>query len=151
MLNPSQAHKSELESELRDERREERHAQRKELREIRDGGVIGEKTSVRIGLLLTIALLLTGGFGTSVWWAATISTKLDAIIISQGIQTVTIGEVQADVADLKAWRKVIDVAGTPSASVRLDALSAHLNTVEEMIKLHIAKEDGTKPNSTTSP
>jgi hypothetical protein len=135
---------SESESELRDERREERKEQRRELRQMRDNGIIGEKTPIRIGLLLTIALLLTGGFGTSIWWAATISTKLDAIIISQGVQTTAIATTQTDVADLKAWRKVIDVAGTPAASSRLDALSAKLNTVEEMIKMHIAKEDKTK-------
>lgn len=137
---------SESESELRDERREERKEQRRELRQMRDNGIIGEKTPIRIGLLLTIALLLTGGFGTSIWWAATISTKLDAIIISQGVQTAAIATTQTDVADLKAWRKVVDVAGTPSASARLNALGEKLNTVEEMIKMHIAKEDRTKTN-----
>ena len=128
------------ESELRDER----HEQRQELREMRDNGILGESTPIRLGLLLTIALLLVGGFGGSIWWAATISTKLDAIIISQGVQTVAIASVQADVADLKAWRKVVDVAGTPSTSARLDSLAVKLNAVDEMLKLHIATEDKQK-------
>jgi len=132
-MNPTE------ESELRDERR----AQRQELREMRNSGIIGEKTPIRIGLLMAIATLLVGGFGTSIWWAATISTKLDAIIISQGAQTAAISTLQSDVSDLKAWRKVVDVAGTPSASARLDALGAKLISVEEMIKMHIASENKT--------
>ena len=132
------------ESELETERRDERHEQRRELREMRESVILGENTPIRIGLLLTIALLLVGGFGTSIWWAATISTKLDAIIISQGVQTAAIAAAQADVADLKAWRKVVDVAGTPAASARLDSLTAKINSIDEMLKLHIAKEDKTK-------
>ena len=132
------------ESELETERRDERSEQRRELREMRESGILGENTPIRIGLLLTIALLLVGGFGTSIWWAATISTKLDAIIISQGVESATIAAAQADVADLKAWRKVIDVAGTPSASARLDSLTAKVNSIDEMLKLHIAREDKTK-------
>ena len=137
------AHESESESELRDERRAERHQQRRELREMRDNGIIGEGTPIRMGLLLSIALLLVGGFGTSIWWAASISTKLDAIIISQSVQTAAISIAQTDISDLKAWRKVVDVAGTQSASARLDALGAKLNNVEELIKLHIATEGKT--------
>ena len=132
------------ESELETERRDERHERRRELREMRESGILGENTPIRIGLLLTIALLLVGGFGTSIWWAATISTKLDAIIISQGVESATIAAAQADVADLKAWRKVIDVAGTPATSSRLDGLTAKVNSIDEMLKLHIAKEDKTK-------
>ncbi len=111
---------------------------------MRESGILGENTPIRIGLLLTIALLLVGGFGTSIWWAATISTKLDAIIISQGVESATIAAAQADVADLKAWRKVVDVAGSPAESARLDGLTAKVNSIDEMLKLHIAKEDKTK-------
>jgi hypothetical protein len=143
MDNMAHKSESESESELSAENREERHEQRRELREMRNNNVIGAGTPIRMGLLLSIALLLVGGFGSSIWWAATISTKLDAIIISQGVQTSAISVAQTDISDLKAWRKVVDVAGTPSASMRLDALGAKLTTVEEMIKLHIATEGRT--------
>jgi hypothetical protein len=35
---------------------------------------------------------------------------------------------------------VVDVAGTPSASARLDVLGKEIGDVKELIKLHIASE-----------
>ena len=131
------------ESELRDEQRE----QRQERHEIRAD--ISGKTPIQLGLIVTLAAILItalGFCGSGVWWASKLSEKVDAILRNQVVQTEAMGFIQKDVAELQAWRKVVDVAGTPSARIRLDALGTKLNTVEEMIKLHMAKEDRTKPN-----
>jgi hypothetical protein len=134
---------NESESELRTERRE----QRQERHEIREG--ISDKTPIQLGLIVTLAVILTtvlGFCGSGIWWASKLSEKVDTVLRNQISQTEAMISTQRDVAELQAWRKVIDVAGTPSASLRLDALGTKLNAVEEMIKLHIAKEEGKKPN-----
>jgi hypothetical protein len=105
-----------------------------------NGEIISEKTPVRIGLLLTVALLLTGGFGTSIWWAATISTKLDAIIISQSVQTAAVASVQTDVSDLKAWRKLIDTSGSPQVTT----LASQINELKRAMEVHIAQTEKPK-------
>ena len=131
------------ESELRDEQRE----QRQERHEIRAD--ISGQTPIQLGLIVTLAAILItalGFCGSGVWWASKLSEKVDAILRNQVVQTEAMGFIQKDVAELQAWRKVVDVAGTPAARIRLDALGTKLNTVEEMIKLHMAKEDRTKPN-----
>ena len=127
------------------EQRIEQHEQRQERHEMRE--VIGDRTPIQLGLIVTLAAILItalGFCGSGIWWASKLSEKVDTVLRNQVAQTEAMGSVQKDVVELQAWRKVIDVAGTPSASSRLDALSAKLNIVEEMIKMHIAKEDKTK-------
>jgi|GEM_PF-5523338 cell division protein FtsL len=131
------------EAELRTERRE----QRQERHEIRAD--ISGKTTIQLGLIVTLAVILTtvlGFCGSGIWWASKLSEKVDTVLRNQISQTDAMNSTQRDVAELQAWRKVIDVAGTPSASLRLDALGTKLNAVDEMLKLHIAKEEGKKPN-----
>ena len=133
----------ESESESRNERRE----QREERHEIRAD--ISGKTPIQLGLLVALLMLVTtalGFCGSGIWWASKLSEKVDTVLRNQVVQTEAMGFLQKDVAELQAWRKVVDVAGTPSASARLDALGAKLNGVEEMLKIHIAKEEKQKPN-----
>ena len=135
------AHTSNSDSEQVTEQREQRQ-ERHEMRE-----VIGDRTPIQLGLIVTLAAILItalGFCGSGIWWASKLSEKVDTVLRNQVVQTEAMGFIQKDVVELQAWRKVVDVAGTPAASARLDALSAKLNIVEEMIKMHIAKEDKTK-------
>jgi len=65
--------------------------------------VIGENTPIKIGLI--IAFL--GIFGSGVWWASSITSKLDSILASQNIQTTTITELKA--ADMSFSKELSDI------------------------------------------
>ena len=126
------------ESELRTESRE----QRQERHEMR--AVISDKTPIQLGLLVAALMILMtalGFCGSGIWWASKLSEKVDTVLRNQSVEVEAISLVQADVSELKAWRKVVDVAGTPSVRATLDALGLKLTSVEEMIKIHIAKEE----------
>lgn len=137
------AHTSNSDSEQVTEQRE----QRQERHEMRSA--ISDKTPVQLGLLVALLMILMtvlGFSGSGIWWASKLSEKVDTVLRNQAVETEAMSLVQKDVAELQAWRKVVDVAGTPSASARLDALNKELIEVKEMIKMHMAKEDRTKPN-----
>jgi flagellar motor component MotA len=110
--------------------------QEQELREMRDSS-INEHTTVQIGLMLGIGILVTGFIISSVWWAAVISTKLDTIITCQTAQAATLNSVQSDVSDLKAWRKVIDNSGSPQVS----AMMSKINELQKELEVHIAETE----------
>ena len=53
--------------------------------------IISEATPVRIGLVL----LFLGVFGSGIWWAASINSKLDSILTNQSATGNTIAEIKA--------------------------------------------------------
>ncbi len=53
--------------------------------------IISEATPVRIGLVL----LFLGVFGSGIWWAASINSKLDSILTNQSVTGNTIAEIKA--------------------------------------------------------
>jgi hypothetical protein len=59
--------------------------------------VIGELTSVRIGLI--IAFL--GVFASAIWWASSISSKLDNLLSLQATTTTSISQLNSEISDLK--------------------------------------------------
>lgn len=59
--------------------------------------IIGEATPVRIGFVI----LLFAGLVSSIWWAATITSKLDTLITYQTTTTASIGQLKSDYEDLK--------------------------------------------------
>ena len=116
---------------------QEAREQRTERREMRQA--IGEKTPIQLGLFLALILIfisLIGASWTGVWWASKLSEKVDTVLRNQAAQTEAITIVQADVADLKAWRKVIDTAGSPQVTT----LSKDLQEVKRELEIHMAQE-----------
>lgn len=79
---------------------------------------ISESTPIKLGLIITIVVLLTGGLGgfaTCVWWASSISTKLDTVISNQTTVNGNIQELQAkdisidrEIADLKIKNALLE-------------------------------------------
>lgn len=53
--------------------------------------IISEATPVRIGLVI----LFLGAFGSAIWWAASIDSKLDSILTNQSSTGNTISEMKA--------------------------------------------------------
>jgi hypothetical protein len=66
-------------------------------------GIISENTPIRIGLILGFVSVLT----LSVWWAATITAKLDSIIAFQSSTSVTITELKAQ--DISIMKDIADI------------------------------------------
>ena len=132
-------------SENEQERRDEREEQRQERRDIRNDErdartPISESTPIRLGLMLGLAALVVGLIVSSTWWAATISTKLDSIISAQSAQSLLMSAAQADISDLKAWRKVIDAAGSTPTVVKIDALSVKVEKLAQELAIHEAQD-----------
>ncbi len=76
-------------------------------------GTLSEATPVRIGLII----VFLGAFGSAVWWASSVSTKLEAIISSQIVSTATISDVKTleianakEIAELKLKQAITDEA-----------------------------------------
>lgn len=66
--------------------------------------VIGESTPVKVGLIISFLAV----FGSAIWWASSINSKLDSIISSQSSFSVSVNElknadiaINKEIADLK--------------------------------------------------
>lgn len=68
--------------------------------------IIGEATPIRIGLVI----LLFGVLVSSVWWAATITSKLDTLITYQTATSASMAELKVQVDNLKL-RVALNEAG----------------------------------------
>ena len=58
---------------------------------------ISEATPVRVGLVI----LLLGAFGSGVWWAASINSKLDSILTNQSVTGNAIAEIKGTEAAIQ--------------------------------------------------
>jgi cytoskeletal protein RodZ len=63
---------------------------------------ISEATPIQIGLVL----IIVGGFASWIWWAATISSKLDTVLKFQQVQDSSITSLRADLNTLTRDFKV---------------------------------------------
>lgn len=59
--------------------------------------VIGELTSIRVGLIIFIIASIV----SSVWWAATITAKLDSILTNQAQTNTAVSELRVEISDIK--------------------------------------------------
>jgi hypothetical protein len=117
---------------------EEQHEQRQERSEIRR--IIGEKTPVQLGVTAAFYVFSFGLVVASVWWAATLTEKINTVLKNQDAQNITMSAMQADISDLKAWRKVIDTSGSPQAA----SLSKEINDLKRELEVHIAETGKSK-------
>lgn len=95
---------------------------------------LSENTPVRLGMIFVMIGLMGGGFAFWIWWAATVSTKLDNIIMQQSVASNQQTKLAADVADLQAWRKLIDTTGSPQAA----EIRRELDQLRKEFELHKA-------------
>lgn len=100
---------------------------------------LSQKTPIQLGLILALLGMCVGGFGAWIWWAASISTKLDAVLSQQSALVVATQKQNSDIEDLKAWRKLVDVVGTASMAQKTKELDAKIAEIERKIELHEVK------------
>ncbi len=105
---------------------------------------ISERTPVRIGLLIGIATISIGAVGllfSGVWfaasWTSKVDTKLDEIRNQQSIIIESNRKIAEDVADLKAWRKLIEAGGSAQAQ----AAQKLADELKKDLEMHKALDD----------
>lgn len=108
----------------------------------RNGRIIGDNTPVRLGLIIALLALCAGGFGLWIWWAATISSKMDTLIGQQTSMIATSNGHGTAIAELQAWRKLVDTVGTPAMMAKTSDLDKKVEELSRQLELHKAT---TKP------
>lgn len=78
------------------------------------------------------------GFGTWIWWAATISSKIDTLLTGQAAQSLAVKGLSDDVSRLKEWRTQVDAVGSPVMVRRVDDLSKAVNDLQKAFEMHVA-------------
>ena len=118
---------------------QEQHEQRQERSDMRRA--IGEKTPVQLGVTAAFYVFSFSLIVASVWWAATLTEKINTVLKNQDAQNIVMSTMQTDISDLKAWRKVIDTSGSPQAS----SLTKEINDLKRELEIHIAETGKAKP------
>lgn len=101
--------------------------------------ILSGESGVKISLVLTLMGLTAGGFAFWIWWAATVSTKLDNIILQQSVASTQQTKLMSDVEELKAWRNMVDKNGSATAQ----SIGDRVRELEKKFELHEART--TKP------
>ena len=97
---------------------------------------LGESTPVKLGFIIGLLGLCAGGFGFWIWWAATISAKIDTMIAQQAAFARATDTHQIAIVDLQAWRKLIDTVGTPSMMIKTAEIQKQLDELQRAFELH---------------
>jgi hypothetical protein len=86
---------------------------------------------VAFGIVITTLILCAGGFGTSIWWASSISTKLE-VLVKQGAEQSTVGAAMGTrITALELWQRQVDTSGTPVTGKRIDEIGKDLAALRE--------------------
>lgn len=100
--------------------------------------VLSGSSPIQVKFIGWLVLILAGGFSGCIWWAATMSTKLDVVIANQSTQIATTKAMAEDLALLKEWRVRIDTVGSPEMVKRTEALRKDLDELRTKFDLHLA-------------
>ena len=100
---------------------------------------ISESTNIRIRLVIALLALCAAGFGGWIWWASSISAKIDVLISQQQTSNRALEAVSSKVSDLESWRKLVDTIGTPAMVTRVNDLQKQMEEMSRKFELHEAK------------
>ena len=103
--------------------------------------VLSGTSPIQVRFIGWLVIVIAGGFGGWIWWAAAMSTKLDVVIFNQSAQLSMVKEVTGDVSRLKEWRIQIDTVGSPAIVRRLEKVDACLYSMEKELALHKLAEE----------
>ena len=96
------------------------------------------KLPVVIGLFLTFAGICAGGFSVSIWWASSISTKMD-VVVTQGVEQSTSTKANAlSINALQLWQQKIETVGSPAMAARMNIAEKDIIQLGEELRLHKA-------------
>ena len=93
---------------------------------------------VAIGILITTLTMCAGGFGTGVWWASGVSTKLEVLVKQGADQASASGIMGNRLTGLELWQRQVDAVGTPAMAKTVSELRTELEKVREDFNLHKA-------------
>lgn len=94
---------------------------------------LSENTSIRIGLVLMfISILATG-----IWWAASVSTKLDVVLTNQAAVSLSVAKQSTDLLALQERVKTIELVGSTPMVLRIGAMEREID--ELRAKVNISK------------
>ena len=117
------------------EKREERHEKREE--DI-DAKHVVIPVQMAFGIVTTILILCGAGFGTSVWWASSISSKLE-VLVKQGTEQLASSLAQGTrITALELWQRQVDSSGSPQMAKRADEISKALSALQEEFNIYKA-------------
>lgn len=91
-----------------------------------------------IGLVITIVGMSAAGFGTSIWWASSISTKMDVVVKQGQEQSAMTMANSTRISALELWQRQLDAIGSPQMVKRTEELSKDLTALREEFNLHRA-------------
>lgn len=93
---------------------------------------------IQVRFIGWLVIVCAGGFGGWIWWAASMSTKLDVVINNQAAQLTAIRSVVDDVSRLKEWRIQVDTVGSPALVKKVDMLGEEVAVLTRKMELHLA-------------
>ena len=100
--------------------------------------VLSGTSPIQVKFIGWLVIVCAGGFGGWIWWAASMSTKLDVVIANQSSQIAATKVVAEDVSHLKEWRIQIDTVGSPQLVKRVDNLKQELDDLHKAFDLYRA-------------
>lgn len=100
--------------------------------------VLSGASPIQVKFIGWLVLVCAGGFGGWIWWASSMSTKLDVVISQQAAQLAMVKTIAEDISRLKEWRIQIDTIGSPATVKRLDSIDVKLGIIEKNWEVHKA-------------
>lgn len=93
---------------------------------------------MQIGLVIAFLGLCASGFGTSIWWASSVSTKMDVMIALQKAQDAINSRYDQRLVELERWRDVVDSTGSKSMVKKTEEIKGELDTLRREFDVHRA-------------
>jgi len=104
----------------------------------KDKSVLVVPVSVAFGIIITTLTLCGVGFGSSIWWASSISTKMD-LLVKQGVDQVAATlALNTRITALELWKEQIVSVGSPETVKRLVAHDQEIRELRRDFDLHKA-------------
>ena len=113
--------------------------------DVEETRVLSGTSPIQVKFIGWLVVVCAGGFGGWIWWAASMSTKLDVVITNQSTQMAATKSVTEDVSRLKEWRVQIDTIGSPQMVRRVDIIRSDLDSLTSELKLHLATTTNKQP------
>ena len=98
--------------------------------------VLSGTSPIQVKFIGWLVIVCAGGFGGWIWWAASMSAKLDVVISGQAAQVMASKSISEDVTRLKEWRVQIDTVGSPALLKRVDDIDRRVETMSKEFELH---------------
>ena len=93
---------------------------------------------VALSLAVGFLVLFGAGCGYSIWWASSISTKMDTLV-KQGTEQAAANMANSTrITALELWQRQIDATGTPAMTKKTEETARELSELREAFNLHKA-------------